>query len=540
MSVVIQYNKRTKQCYAYDSISFWDPVKKQSRSKRTLKGRYNPVTKEITPTDERMKKAKERKAQAGLPPESKPPREPKSLIVNQIKSSGISTVMLEVARQTGLLSVLQSSFPDKWELMLTIAFYMLSDGSVMSYIDDWFEGTKIDLVDGINDVQCSRLFASISDEERQLFFKEWVKYRSELEYIAYDVTSISTYSQNIEIAEYGYNRDNEKLPQINYGMFYGVTSNLPVYYDAYSGSIPDKASLEYMMINAKDIGINDTTFVMDEGFVSKDNISFMLYNSYSFITMMPRSRKEYKSLIATISSNIEDGQNWIKDYKVYGVKQPISLDGNNLYAHAYFSNDRKAAETITHYEYIEKLGKELEKLSHMKSVADRYSAYYAVTGAGTNSFHYEVDYEKSNPRLKQMGYFALLTNNPKLTSAEVLQIYRGKDVIEKHFNQLKNDLDFHRLRTHHQTTTGGKIFIGFLALILRSHMLKVIKDNPETKKHTFDKVLVELKNIRTVILSNMKKAYTSVTKTQRDILSAFGIKEVIPQGGSLERKYRYM
>jgi len=529
MAVIIQHNKRTKQWYAYESTSRWVPELKQSRATRKLLGRFNPVTKEITPTDGRMRKAKERKAQAGLLPESKPPKEPKSFTVEQIKSSGISAVMLEVAKQTGLLSVLQSSFPDKWELMLTIAFYMLSDGSIMSYIEDWFEGTKVDLVDGINDVQCSRLFASISDEERQLFFTEWVKFRSELEYIAYDVTSISTYSQNIEIAEYGYNRDNEKLPQINYGMFYGVTSNLPVYYDAYSGSIPDKASLEYMVIKAKEIGINDTTFVMDEGFVTRDNLSFMIDNGYFFITMMPRSRKEYNSLIATASGNIEDGQKWIKDYKVYGSRHPILLDGNSLYAHVYFSADRKAAETINHHEYIEKLGKELDKLRHMKKVPDRYLSYYAVNGGVNNLFQFEIDYEKSNQKLKQMGYFALLTNNPNLTSAEVLQIYRGKDVIEKHFDQLKNDLDFHRLRTHQQKTTDGKIFIGFLALILRSHMLKVIKNNPETKKNTFDKVLIELKNIKTVILSNMKKGYTRITKTQRDILTAFDVKEVIPQ-----------
>src|SRR5215469_11667905 len=125
--------------------------------------------------------------------------------------------------------------------MLTTAFYILDHSGAMMYIDDWFSETKIDLVDSMTDVKCSKLFASITPEERQYFFQEWIKYHAEKEYIAYDTTSISTYSKNIESAEWGYNRDNDQLPQVNFGMFYGVSSRTPVYYNMYSGSIPDKS-----------------------------------------------------------------------------------------------------------------------------------------------------------------------------------------------------------------------------------------------------------------------------------------------------------
>jgi transposase len=122
-----------------------------------------------------------------------------------------------------------------------------------------------------------------------------------------------------------------------------------------------------------------------------------------------------------------------------------------------------------------------------------------------------------------MGFFVLLSNNPHLTSAEVIKIYRGKDEIEKHFAQFKNDLDFNRLRTHQIKTTEGKIFIGFLALILRSYILNEIKKNTETKKYTFEKVLIELKKIKLVILSDIKEAITTITKTQKSILAVFNI-----------------
>ena len=56
MGIVYQTDKRSGITYAYENKSFWDPEKKQSRSKRKLIGRVDPETKEIIPTDGRCKK----------------------------------------------------------------------------------------------------------------------------------------------------------------------------------------------------------------------------------------------------------------------------------------------------------------------------------------------------------------------------------------------------------------------------------------------------------------------------------------------------
>jgi len=56
MSIVYQTDKRSGITYAYESKAYWDKDKKQSRSKRTLIGRVDPKTGEITKTDGRCKK----------------------------------------------------------------------------------------------------------------------------------------------------------------------------------------------------------------------------------------------------------------------------------------------------------------------------------------------------------------------------------------------------------------------------------------------------------------------------------------------------
>jgi len=212
-----------------------------------------------------------------------------------VKSVGTMAILLTLARNTKLLDTLQQSFPSKYEQIFTTASYMLSEGNVMAYIEDWFDETKVESAKTMNDVAVSRLFASITEEERNTFFSEWIKCRSAEEHITYDVTSISSYSQSIDNVEFGYNRDGENLAQINFGMFYGMTSGLPVYYHDYNGSIPDVACFKYMMKSAKEIGINSTCFVFDNGFVSKDNFNFMQENNYSFITSFSNSRIEATS-----------------------------------------------------------------------------------------------------------------------------------------------------------------------------------------------------------------------------------------------------
>lgn len=58
MAIVKQYHKDTNTTYVYESTSYWDPEKGQSRSRRKLIGKIDPVTGEIVPTGGRGRKKK--------------------------------------------------------------------------------------------------------------------------------------------------------------------------------------------------------------------------------------------------------------------------------------------------------------------------------------------------------------------------------------------------------------------------------------------------------------------------------------------------
>jgi len=59
MAIIKQYHKDTDTTYVYESISYWDADKQQSRSKRKLLGKLDPETGEVIPTGSRGRKRKE-------------------------------------------------------------------------------------------------------------------------------------------------------------------------------------------------------------------------------------------------------------------------------------------------------------------------------------------------------------------------------------------------------------------------------------------------------------------------------------------------
>ena len=89
MSIVYQTDKRSGITYAYESKAYWDKEKKQSRSKRTLIGRVDPVTGDILETDGRCKK---------YSPYQKVQPTEKDEILSRLKGMSVSELKQEVLR----------------------------------------------------------------------------------------------------------------------------------------------------------------------------------------------------------------------------------------------------------------------------------------------------------------------------------------------------------------------------------------------------------------------------------------------------------
>lgn len=445
-----------------------------------------------------------------------------SFLPKSIRSVGVHTVCEAIAEQLPLRKILEEVFAEKAEDLLLLAFYMLSQGNVMAHLPHWLETSS--KTPAGKTIRESRLFSEISEQQRLEFFQKWMKENVKQEYIVYDVTSISSYAKDTHPVEWGYNRDGEALPQINVGMFYGQQTRLPLFYSVYGGSITDKSYLPFMLRYADLLGDSPLRFVMDQGFVSKENLRFMQEKAYPFLTFLPKSLRYTKKLLTEEGNHIKTARQYLHRFNLYAKCVKTNYEGIDLYAHIYLDMEKAALEEKSLYERVELLRQELESLSNKKGLSGsrRYQSFFRLKKSGRMDIEYEMDAEKIDEQLQRAGYFVLITNDPSLNSEETLFLYRQKDGIEKAFDNLKNELDCKRLRTHTTKTMQGKIFVAFLALILRSQLQKCLQQAEEIRE-SLPSILRELDKITRLEMQDGSYAFMPLTKKQKELLKLFNV-----------------
>ena len=128
-------------------------------------------------------------------------------------------------------------------------------------------------LENIPSQRASEAFQSISDESIQRFFKLQGKRRCDNEYLAYDSTSISSYSQRLNQVRYGKNKEDEHLAQVNLLLLFGEQSRLPFYYRKVAGNITDVKTVERLLDELDMYELKKTKLVMDRGFYSENNLN---------------------------------------------------------------------------------------------------------------------------------------------------------------------------------------------------------------------------------------------------------------------------
>jgi transposase len=443
---------------------------------------------------------------------------------DSVRSVGATFLVTRILRSLQAEHILKSALgAERAALVLTTAAYMTCRGNVIEHILDWCEGSTLHET-ALDDRQASALFASITHDERMAFFKLWAREHTGDSYLAYDVTSFSSHAKGIGDTEWGYNRDGDSLPQINLGCYLGYDSALPLFYVTYPGSIVDKSHMSYMMAYNGGLGINNATFVMDKGFCSAANVRYMHSRHLPYILGVEARHKATKDAIDKVRGTMLSMRRRVS-HGVYAGQVRGFFYGETSNMHIYCDTGLAEAHRADLYRTVEAQEERLKQLAQLtKREARRYGAFFDIGLTKDGAFTFERSYPRIDEAAKNAGFFCLLTP-AGLDSAEVLDIYRRKDVIEKGFDDLKNHIDMKRLRTHNTYTTDGKLFCAFIALIATSHVNARLGTFMKDKSMSKDSVIAELEKIKAIFASAGRRLMNPITKTQRSILEAFGLGE---------------
>lgn len=516
MSSLVYLHNKNGKTYVYENISYWDKAAKKPRSKRKCIGHLDQAG-EIVPNH---KKGDSQKKGGPLIDGNAPEC--------HSYSCGISLLLGKAASDTGLEQTLKKIFPEDWAAILTCAYYLVSEGQALYRAEKWSAQAVTPYGKMMGDQRISELLPRITQGLVQDFFTLWIRKNKGDEYYCMDITSVSSYSELNEFVSYGYNRDGENLPQVNLLMVSGHTTHIPLFYRIIPGSVKDVSTMDESLARLDLIDVKRLHMVMDKGFYSKENVDAMYKRRIRFVVGVPFTASLARD---AVERHRGDGMTSYRHYcnvlgdELYADSELYKWEGRRCYLHTYFDSLKAALDDKRFSHRVLMEYEELVSGNTCKAHQKDYERFFTVKE--TPKRGRKVEYNQSaidGYRKNTSGWFVMATNDIK-DPVQALEVYRMKDAVEKHFDDLKNDLEMKRLRIHSSAAMDGRIFIQYIALILSSQIKNIMNEHGWFKNHNMQEVIDEMKSLRVITMDGKrKKIYTTLTAFQKDIIQLFDLK----------------
>ena len=454
---------------------------------------------------------------------------PMERVEGDVKNVGFSAVTQACFEELGIMEILCDVFDERTaKLIRSICAYIVKEGCVMSYIDDF---TEKEFYSNVNEIvtsqMASEIFDSITQAQMNEFYRCWIPKTAE-GYLCYDVTSVSTYSKMTSEAEYGYNRDHDRLPQLNIGLFTSEKTAYPVYMVNYNGSTNDMSNVIYACRNARSAGLKgEFLAVLDGGFFNQKKLHGLCEESITFIVGMPMCLDISKGYVDSYGAGLYTAEHLLGYSGTYGMmieeQEVLGIHGRVLIGLCTDSremlNDDLTGKIMRYKEEMDQIAKYDTVIKKKK-----YTGLFDIDrSADGNGFIYRLNRKKELAARKYFGYFTIFTTDKKATASDIVSYYRDKDLDEKMFFDMKVYMNGRRARTHKQSTFDGKYFIVFITLILRTWLKKKLGAYKKSHHLTLKRCLMKLSDVRIYQDNSIVRYLKSVTSEQRELLKLCGV-----------------
>jgi transposase len=479
-------------------------------------------------------------------PEAPLPDEKKSAHRSACLRVGAYIVLRKIVAEYKLDETLHDLIGKDSGLFLDLAIYtIITENNAGQYYPDYAFNHPLftDKMRMYSDSKVSDFISKIKRSQSVEFLNRWNENRDHREkiYLSYDSTNKNCQAGDVEFAEIGYAKEDKSKPILNYSIAYDKNNREPLFYEMYPGSIVDVSQLQYMLEKVAGYGYRHVGFILDRGYFAKENIRYMDRNGYDFVIMMKGMKKLAGAIIREHRGTFEESRSHsIREYRVSGktVKGRLfASDEKDRYFHIYFNESKRTAEREQLEEKIDRMA-ELLKSQEGKSnyevpssLCRYFDPIYHTQGDEKTFMFARERQDVIDSEIKLCGYFIIITSE-KMSATEALDLYKSRDGSEKLFRGDKSYLGNRSLRVHGSESVSSKIFIEFVALIIRNRFYTYLKEEMGRidKKENFMTVpaaLRELEKIEMIRQSDGNyRLDHAVTATQKKLLKAFGMTEL--------------
>jgi len=470
-------------------------------------------------------------------------------VPSAVEDIGEMHALLHLCRDLGLERSL-SVFAQDGGALLILAIWQVCTGDAQYLAESWLD-TRV-LPSGwaaadFSSPSLSALMERIGGNQTLLdrFFRAWIAERAFPQAVIYDTTSISTYSEQLAEAEWGYNRDKESLPQINLAMAMDGMSGTPLAFRLLPGSIADVTTLLITGKFLAEYGLTTFSYSLDRGFYSSANLHELLLASLDFVIGVPFTNKQAVQVARTALPLLQSS----KCSLLYGdqvmrqtattwevcmkTKAAPDTPPRSLKAFVFFDQERATNQTLQR----ERKLLELERLAAKQSFDDRQEAeaWRMENTKHLARFLQTLDHDghpyitrrddlidEANAMAGLSVYVAHNEQTP-MTAERALAVARGRDAVEKVFDVFKNDNHQSRLRTGKSDVAQGRVFVAFLAAIVRTNLECRMREAKLNKHLSIDEVLAGLRKIRVVRFESGNRVLLEIPKKTRTLMEALKI-----------------
>lgn len=470
--------------YIYERVTAYDKeTKKTYTVSQKLKGKVKAGTQEITPT-------RPKKKGAGR------------LISATRRHTGLTDILEWAGKASGVDDDVLSSFDegDAAKILSIARYWIGTSGNTLPRLESWQVMHPLPYPEAISEDVYGKLFKDIGRNEHsvQQYFQSRAGHLGTSPVLAFDSTTISTYSENQSEARRGFNKDGDGLNTIKLLTLYSVKEREPLAFAKQPGNVPDVISIENTLAQLKCLDIQKPLIVTDNGYYSQKNMMQFARRNVKFLTLVNtnitwvrEAIDELRETIAGMASTCPFdpsvcGATTTRKHEFTWERQR-SRSGKNagesetfsrrLYLHIYYSPDNEAKKELTFRRNLLELKAQVEDgTAEFTQSAQRQIAKYLVISKKGRGGQLKAGFndEAIAEAKKYFGYFALASNQTMETFT-ALENYRLREKVEELFAVEKGGLDGARPRTWYPDNLRGRQFVQFVALCYHCFLTKKIK-----------------------------------------------------------------
>jgi len=472
--------------YIYERVTAYDEkAKKTYNVSQKLKGKIKSGTEEVIPT--RPKKDKK----------------DSSCLSADRKHTGLTDILEWVGKASGIDDDVGLSFSEgDAAKMISIARYWIgTGGNTLPRLESWQVMHPLPYHEIISEDVYGKLFKDIGCNEDgvQRYFSCRAMHQSKSPVLAFDSTTISTYSENQSDARRGFNKDGDGLNTIKLLTLYSVNSREPLAFAKQPGNIPDVISIENTLAQLKCFELKNPLVVTDNGYYSQKNMMEFAVRNVKFLTLVDSNitwvresidalRESLASMSSTCPFDPSVCGATISRMHEYSKTRERSRNGiiageeevfsRRLYVHIYYSPDNEAKKELSFRKSLLELKAQVETgtVDFTKAAQRKIDKFLNCSRRGRGGRMNVSFNDKAIADEKRFfGYFALVSNQA-MDTFTALENYRLREKIEELFAVQKGRLDGARPRTWYPDNLRGRQFAQFISLGYHCFLMKKIKE----------------------------------------------------------------